>query len=266
MPIVFNVDRMHENLRMPEHLTDSPGYKIPLPDKIAIQIDHWANLWAANIASLLASVAKVMNTPRWKLLRPALRAGSLNQWKVASKLNRFGRNCDIHPSAYIEGSIIGDNVNIGAGSVIRECNIADNATIENNVTLIFSVVGEGVYLADGSNVRYSVINPRTFFGFSTLSCQLIGDRCFIGDGVTMTDYRLDGKNVSVLKSGRVIDTGSRIFGSCVGHDSYLAAGSIVAPGRAIPNGTRITPENSRFLQKITSLDTMPGYRIINKVP
>ena len=250
---------------MPEHMTGSPEYKIPLPDKIAVQIDHWTNLWAANIASLLVSVAEVMRTPKWKLLGTALRAGSLNQWKVASKLNRIGSNCDIHPAAYVEGSVIGNNVTIGAGSVVRESSIADNATIENNVTLNFSVVGEGSYLADGSNVRYSVINPGTFFGFSTLSCQLLGNNCFIGDGVTMTDYRLDGKNITVLKNGSVIDTGNRILGSCVGHDSYLAAGSIVAPGRAIPNGTRLAPENSRVVQKTTSLETLPGYRRIDKV-
>lgn len=265
VPIALDADRLQENLRMPEHMTGSPEYKIPLPDKIAMQIDHWTNLWAANIASLLVSVAEVMRTPKWKLLGTALRAGSLNQWKVASKLNRIGSNCDIHPAAYVEGSVIGDNVTIGAGSVVRESNIADYATIENNVTLNFSVVGEGSYLADGSNVRYSVINPGTFFGFSTLSCQLLGNNCFIGDGVTMTDYRLDGKNITVLKNGSVIDTGNRILGSCVGHDSYLAAGSIVAPGRAIPNGTRLAPENSRVVQKTTSLETLPGYRRIDKV-
>ncbi len=264
VPITFDADRLQENLRMPEHMTGSPEYNIPLPDKVIVQIDHWTNLWAANMASLLASVAKVMNTPKWKLLGAALRAGSLNQWKVASKLNRIGSNCDIHPTAYVEGSIIGDNVTIGAGSVIRESNVADNATIENNVTLNFSVVGEGGYLADRSNVRYSVINPGTFFGFSTLSVQLLGKNSFIGDGVTMADYRLDGKNITVLKNGRVIDTGNKILGSCVGHDSYLAAGSIVAPGRAIPNGTRLAPENSRVVKRITSQETLPGYRLIDK--
>ena len=166
VPIVFDAYRLQENLRIPGHLTGSLGYSIPLPDKIAIQIDHWTNLWAANTASLLGSVAEVMNRPKWKLLGAAFRAGSLNIWKVASKLNRIGSNCDIHPTAYVEGSVIGDNVIIGAGSVIRECNIADYVTIENSVTLNVSIVGEGSYVADGSNVRYSVINPNTFSAHS----------------------------------------------------------------------------------------------------
>jgi len=264
VPVIIESNSLHENLRIPEHMTNISCYEIPLPDKIAIQIDFWTNLWAANIATLLAMVAKVMQTPKWKLFGTVLRAASLNQWKVASKLNQFGRNCDIHPAAYVEGSIIGDNVRIGAGSVVRECNIADNVSVENNVTLNFAVIGAGSYLADGSIIRYSVIYPNTFFGFSTLSCQMLGRNCFIGDGVSLTDYRLDGKNITVFKNGTVIDTDNRFLGSCVGHDTYLAAGTIVAPGRAIPNGTRIIPEDCRIIQKITSKGTIPDYRQVNK--
>jgi len=264
VPVVIEGGRLKESLRMPEHLTDSPGYDIPLPYKVAIQIDHWANLWSANMVSLLAPVAKLMQTPKWKLLGAALRAGSLNQWKVAGKLNRIGRNCDIHPAAYVEGSVVGDNVIIGAGSVVRECNLADNVSIENNVTLNFVVIGTGGYIADGSIIRYSLIYPDTFFGFSTLSCQTLGRNSFIGDGVTLTDYRFDGQNITVVKNGAVIDTGNRSLGSCVGHDSYLAAGSVVSPGRAIPNGTRITPEECRFIQEVPGHGAVPGYRLVKK--
>lgn len=264
VPVVIEGDKFRENLRMPEHMIDTPSYEIPLPDKVAIQIDHWTNLWAANIATLLAPAASLMKTPKWKLLGTALRAGSLNQWRVVSKLNHIGRNCDIHPTAYVEGSVIGDNVTISAGSVVRECNIASNASIENNVTLNFSVIGDGSYIADGSIIRYSVIYPNTFFGFSTLSCQILGRSCFIGDGVTLSDFRLDGKYITVLKNGIVVDTDNRILGSCVGHDTYLATGTIVAPGRAIPNGTRIMPEYCRIIQKITPNGTIPDYRQVNK--
>ena len=264
VPVVFNADKYHENLSMPEHMLGTPGYKIPLPEKLVIQIDHWANLWSANIGALLESVGTVLDTPKWKLLATALKAGSTNKWKIASKLNNIGRNCDIHPNAYIEGSIIGNNVKVGAGSVIRESNIANNATIENGVTLNFSIVGEGSYIADGTVIRYSTIYPNTFIGFSTSSAQVFGRNCFVGDGVTLTDYRLDGKNITILKNGKVVDTGNKLLGSCIGHDTYLAAGTIVAPGRAIPNGTRIMPENCRIIQKINPNGTIPDYQQVNE--
>jgi acetyltransferase-like isoleucine patch superfamily enzyme len=264
VPVVIEGSRLKENLRMPDHMTDSPGYDIPLPEKVVIQVDHWINLWTGNMISLLAPVAKVLLAPKWKMLGPALRARSLNQWKVASKLNRIGKNCDIHPTAYVEGSVIGDNAIIGAGSVVRECNLAENVTIENNVTLNFGVIGGGSYIGDGSIVRYSVIYPNSYFGFSTFSCQTLGRNCFIGDGVTLTDFRLDGKNITVDKNGKIIDTDNRILGSCIGHESYIAAGSVISPGRAIPNGTRITPEAQRYIQKVPTQGEVPGYRLVNK--
>ena len=265
IPIIIDADTYHENLPMPEHLCDASGYDIPLPDKMVIQIDYWTNLWAANMASLLEPAASLMKTPKWKLLGKAIKAGSLNQWKIVSKMNNIGKNCDIHPTAYIEGSVIGDNVMIGAGSVVRECHIGKNASIENNVTLNFTVIGEKGYIADGSTIRYSVIYPKTFFGFGTLSCQMLGYNCFIGDGVTLADYRLDGRCVTVIKNGLVIDTANKILGSCLGNDTYLAAGTVVAPGRTIPNGTRVTPENHDIIQRITLDGTIINYRQVNNI-
>jgi len=49
LPVIIEGDALRENLRMPEQMLGTPGYEIPLPDKVAIQIDHWTNLWAANI-------------------------------------------------------------------------------------------------------------------------------------------------------------------------------------------------------------------------
>lgn len=264
VPVIFDADKQHENLTMPEHMLGTLGYYIPLPEKMIIPIDHWTNLWSANIAALLEPVAAILKTPKWKLLTAALKAGSINQWKIASKLNHIGDNCDIHPKAYIEGSIIGNGVKVGAGSIIRESNIADNTTIENGVILSFSTIGEGCYIADGTMIRYSTIYPNTFFGFSGLSCQLLGRNCFIGGGVSLTDYRLDGKNITVVKNGEVVDTGNRILGSCIGHGTYLATGTIVAPGRSIPKGTRITPDYCKVVQKINPNGTIPDYQHVNK--
>ncbi|UCC17181.1 MAG: hypothetical protein JSU58_01140 [Dehalococcoidales bacterium] len=264
IPVIIDADTYHENLPMPEHFCSTLGYDIPMPDKMVIQIDHWTNLWAANIATLLAPAASLMKTPKWKLLGKAIKAGSLNQWKIISKMNSIGKNCDIHPTAYVEGSVIGDNVTIGAGSVVRESHIGNNVTVENNVTLNFTVVGEEGYIADGGTIRYSVIYPR-FFGFCTISAQIIGSNCFIGDGVTLADYRLDGKCVTVVKNKVTVDTANRILGSCFGNDAYLASGTIVSPGRTIPNGTRVIPENLDIIQKITPDGIIINYRQVNDV-
>ena len=93
---------------------------------------------------------------------------------------------------------------------------------------------------------------------------MLGRNGFIGDGVSLTDYRFDGKNITVLKNGMVVDTGNRILGSCVGHGAYLAAGTIVAPGRAIPNGTRIVPKCGLIIQGADPDGTIPDYRQVDR--
>jgi len=262
--LVLNPDRFHESLPMPDHMFGLPEYKVPLPDKVAVQIDHWTNIWSANICVLLAKVAKLKASSKFRLLALATKAMSTNQWNILKMTNSFGNNCDIHPSAYIEGSHVGNNVRVGANSVIRESIIGDNCNIENNVTINFSVIGDKCYFADGSLARYSVLYPGTFLAFSPLSCSLIGRNSFMGGGVTLIDFRFDGKPVQVLKNGKVIDSKNTFLGSCLGHDVYIGAGTIISPGRTIPNGFRIFPENSRVIRKVDSDGPVEGYQLIKK--
>lgn len=264
LPLVMDPDRFYESLPMPEHAFGLREYKVPLPDKFAVQIDHWVNLWAANMCSLLAEVCKLKAAPKLKQLALAARALSTNQWKILHKANHIGRNCDIHPTAYIEGSRIGNNVRIGANAVIRESIIGDNCNIENSVTLSFCVLGNDCYIVDGALARYSVLYPGVFFAFSPLSCSLLGRNSFMGAGVTLVDFRFDNAPVKVLKNGEPVDTGNTFIGSCLGHGVYLGSGTIVASGRAIPNGLRLYPENSRFIQKIDVGGQVPGYQYASK--
>ncbi|MFC1949816.1 hypothetical protein ACFLW0_06570 [Chloroflexota bacterium] len=261
VPVVMETDQLIEGVPIPEHIFGIPEYTLPLNEKLVIQIDHWTNLWSANICSILMEVARIKKGSRLRLLGLAMKARSTNQWKVLRQMNNIGHNCDIHPKAYIEGSTIGDNVTVGAGTVIRECKVASNTFIENNVTLNFSVVGEGCYIGDGSMIRYSVLNPGTFI-LGVLSCSMLGRDTFIGGGALIGDFRIDKKPIVVLKNGQPVDTGNIFIGSCLGHGVYMAAGCTVAPGRTIPNGLRFSPEESRIIRKVEPNGEVKGYRTI----
>jgi len=121
------------------------------------------------------------------------------------------------------------------------------------------MIGEGCYIGDGALIRYSVLYPGVFYIFSSLSCSMIGRDSFIGDGVMLTDFRFDGQSIKVSKYGNIIDTDNIFIGSCLGHNVYLGAGTIIASGRSISNGVRLFPDNSRFIQKLDSKGTAPGF-------
>jgi len=191
----------------------------------------------------------------------ALKARSLNRWKILCQLNKIGRNCEIHPTSYIEGSTLGDNVAIGAGAIIRESVIGNDTFIGNGVIVEESIIGEKNTILDG-HIMYSVLYPGSFSGAQWLGVSLIGKDTFIGANVTLTDSRLDGKNVTVIKDGAKIDTGNKFIGCCLGHGVYLGAGCIIAPGRTIPGGTRITPEERRIIRVCNSNQNVPGFRLV----
>ncbi len=260
VPVVIDLDQFYEAFPMPEHMFGSKDYPIPMTDLLIAQIDHWTNIWAMNMATLLSEAAKLKKASKLTLLRLALKATSFNQWRVVSKLNRIGCHCDIHPTAYIEGSVIGNHVRVGAGSVVRESMIGERSYIGNNVTIDLSVIGEECNIRNGAVVQYAVLYPGTFTMNRLISISLCGRDTFLGDGVVLSDFRLDREPVTVIKDRRQINTGNTFIGSCLGHGVYLGAGIVLAPGRTIPNGTRIALDETRIVRKCYSQEEIPGHR------
>jgi len=265
VPVIIDPDDFSEGVLMPVHMTGERKYLVPITEKLLCQIDHWCNLWAANIATLLSGGAKLKKSSKLKLLSLALKARSTNQWKVLQKLNKVGKNCDIHPTAYIEGSIIGDGAVIGAGVIIRESVVGDGANILNNVTIDCSVIGDQCFVGNSSRTQYSVLYPGTFFISKGISLSMTGRDSFLGGGVTLTDFRFDGQNIVVMKDNVPVDTGSKLLGSCIGHRVYLAAGTVVSPGRTIPNDLRLAPKDMPTIRKFNSDGEAEGYQIIETI-
>ena len=259
-PVLFDIDK-NESLPMPEHMIGGPGgYQIPMTPRLVLQVDHWSNLWGANIASLLADAARLLSAPKTKQLGLAVRARSTNPWKVMRQTNRIGSKCDIHPTAYVEGSIIGDNVTIGARTTVRESIIGDGTYLGDNCTVHLSVLGDGCNLQSGSLTEFCVLYPGVCSNDRIIAISMVGRDCFIAGNVIFTNFRLDKKNIIVKKGSEFIDSGNRFLGSCVGHNVYLGAGCVIAPGRTIPNGTRLAPEETHVIRNCVDGQDVPGYR------
>ncbi|MDD2935640.1 MAG: hypothetical protein PHX25_04195 [Candidatus Pacebacteria bacterium] len=259
--IIFDLNKKFEYLPLPKHLSKDGKYYIPLTTKSIIQIDHWSNLWSANLAFILNIIEKANKTNKIILLLLAIKNFSFNKWKIARSMNKIGKKCDIHPTAIIECSIIGDNVTIGAGSIIRESVIGDNSFVGNGITIEYSVVGNRCTIVDG-HILYSTIYSDVQIANQMISASIIGKDTFIGSGVVLTDLRLDNKNVLTKKGDQLIDTGNLFLGSCLGNGVYLGSGCIVAPGRSIPNNLRIYPTKDRTISKINDNNTIAGFETI----
>ena len=264
-PVIFDPDQLCESIPMPEHIEKTTKFFLPVSDIFIIQLDHWTNILSANMCMLLSAGARLKKLPRMKLLLLALKARSGNPWKVLRQINKIGNDCDIHPTAYIEGSVIGRNVTIGAGSVIRQSIIGDNTFIGNNATIEASVTGEWCNIRNGAILQFTVMYSGSFTMARLISVSLCGRNTFIADGSVLTDFRLDGKSIRVLKNNSLIDTQNTFIGSCLGHNVYIGSGCIVSPGRSVPNGYRICVDGSRTINKIPDNKPNLNYRIIDMI-
>jgi len=101
------------------------------------------------------------------------------------------RNANVDPTATVEKPcVFGDNVNIGADSVIGpNVSIMDNVHVGRGVRIENSIIFAGASIEDYSSVRNAIIGESAVLnrGVKVESGSLIGDYAHINDGVTITE-------------------------------------------------------------------------------
>lgn len=162
-----------------------------------------------------------------------------------------GKDVEIDVNVILEGEIkLGHRVKIGAGSVLKNCEIGDDVEIKPYSVIEDTVIGNqakigpfsrlrpGTNLADETHVgnfveiknaeiaKGSKVNHLTYVGDAQ-----IGANCNIGAGVITCNY--DGAN----KFKTII--GDNVF---VGSDTQLVAPVTVASGSTIGAGSTITKD------------------------
>ncbi len=162
-----------------------------------------------------------------------------------------GMDVEIDTNVIIEGSVtLGDNVVIGAGCVLKDCEIDDNTLVRPYSVIEGATVGEectvgpftrlrpGADLRNDSHVGNFVEVKNARLGEGSKANHLtylgdaeIGQRTNVGAGVITCNY--DGAN----KFKTVI--GNDVF---VGSDSQLIAPVIIADGATIGAGTTLTKD------------------------
>jgi NDP-sugar pyrophosphorylase family protein len=169
------------------------------------------------------------------------------QLHSSSEVVKIGRNCSIDPSAVIKGPTwIGDNVSIGAGSVIDVSIIGDNVDIMQGGQIQLSVISDRCYLPFRSSLFMSVVMEDSVVAQNTcLQCCSVGRNTFIGAGSTFTDFNLVPKPIRALNDTGLANTGMPVLGGCVGHHSFIGSGMVVYPARAIESDVILLASDDR---------------------
>jgi bifunctional UDP-N-acetylglucosamine pyrophosphorylase/glucosamine-1-phosphate N-acetyltransferase len=162
-----------------------------------------------------------------------------------------GMDCEIDANVIIEGKVsLGDNVVIGTGCVLKDCEIDDNTIVRPYSVIEGATVGEectvgpftrlrpGAELRNDAHVGNFVEVKNARIGEGSKANHLtylgdaeIGQRTNVGAGVITCNY--DGAN----KFKTVI--GNDVF---VGSDCQLVAPVAIADGATIGAGTTLTKD------------------------
>ncbi len=239
---------------------------IPLSDHLIFPMGHWMQVLWANLLGLgpflwreLAGASLPVAFLRLGLA--VVRARSIHPYRVMAKLNKRGKACRIHPSAVVEGSWLGEGVEVGANAVVRGSLLADGVRVEDNAIVEFSILGPGSVVQRLAMAKFSVLGTRSACA-GMLQLGVLGTDSSLKYGATFMDMAL-GQAVRVKAAGRLFPAPLGIGGVCLGPGAVVGTGVQIAPGRAVPRDLVIVSNPSLVLSRIPT-DPSPGtYTVVD---
>ncbi len=214
-----------------------------------VQAQDFMEVEGANNRLQLAALERYFQSQQAKkLLLAGVMLRDPQRFDLRGELTH-GKDVEIDVNVVMEGKIqLGNNVRIGAGSILKNCQIGDNVEIKPYSVLEDAVVGEKAQIGPFARLRPdTVLSAETHIGnfvevkkstvgkgskinhLTYIGDAEIGADCNIGAGVITCNY--DGKN----KFKTII--GDDVF---VGSDCQLVAPVSIATGATIGAGTTLT--------------------------
>ncbi|MBP6473226.1 MAG: multidrug transporter [Chloroflexi bacterium] len=277
-PLVIDTEPLERGYyHVPPYMaTDFGDLVYQLPRKAFVLIENWVHVFIADILfGVFARGAFFENRidADWKLKLKILSKSLLEQKHVLSnsEMVKIGKNVSIDSSAVIHGpTVIGDNVNIGAGAVIDNCTIGSNVTVSQGCQLMLSVVSDGCFLPFRTSLFMTTMMENTMVAQNTcLQLCVVGRDSFIGAGTTFTDFNILGGPLRTLsdKNGLLEETNMLVLGGCVGHHCRLSSGLVIYAARTVESDVVLLASRERqFITKSVRFEDSDHYPYEDKYP
>jgi len=237
---------------LPNTMHRTEGLAINYLDHYAISMDYWFDVLTA--FSLLCrehASHKIQAFGQCPApIRRLARSGWLRQ-KLIKHTNQIGKGCHIHPTAQIEGCVIGNNVHIGPFCCLRSSIISSGACIREHSAVNFSYIGEKAYLM-GCSVFNAMVGKQASVFSPMFYNSIIGERSFLSGGSGFSDFNANGKTIVTTIDDKEIQSHLLFLGSAIGQECFIGADLIFSPGRIIPNGSHLI--NYNLIHKMPSAE------------
>jgi carbonic anhydrase/acetyltransferase-like protein (isoleucine patch superfamily) len=239
--------------RANRYFEPSGKFVIPVSRVFMAPVQHWASLVAANLLGMpgffsfmarrrpLAAAAMLAKLP-W-------RAGSLRPSQWRGKLYLAGPKCQVHPSAHVEGAILGRRVIIGPNAVVRGAVIGDETQIGPGAVIEGCTVGERAMIDSGIVLRCCSVDDDASIGVFFCQLSVIGQGAVMCPDSGIFDFQFNS-GVRVGFQGRTTSSGSRLLGGCLGHRAFLGAGVKLLCGQEVPNDCVLIESPRRLVRNV----------------
>lgn len=221
----------------PSKIFNSKDLYLPFSLIYGFDIEIWPDILLAN-----SLVCRHLCLQRLQYLEKIVLKSKLIQKIVGSDrlmehVNRKGKNCNLHPTALIEGSLIGNNVRIGAYSRIRTSIIGDNSHVTDGSIINLSSIGKNSYVTRAEMFN-SFIGNDSFVVVEKLFNSIIGSSTFIGGQTSFADFNINGGLITTkAKPDEEIKTPYIYLGCLVGNNVSMSGSLAFSPGTIIPHNS-----------------------------
>jgi UDP-N-acetylglucosamine diphosphorylase / glucose-1-phosphate thymidylyltransferase / UDP-N-acetylgalactosamine diphosphorylase / glucosamine-1-phosphate N-acetyltransferase / galactosamine-1-phosphate N-acetyltransferase len=157
------------------------------------------------------------------------------------RLGKIEDGCSLQGNIYLASS-----ATIKSGTKIEgPAWIGEGAVVGPNAYLRGPVsIGQDVKIGSGVEIKNSIIGDHTSIAHLTyVGDSVIGEKCNLGAGVIVSNFRLDQRSVRVKIKEKVIDTGRRKLGAIIGDQAQIGVNSSLMPGTNIEAGSIIPPHS-----------------------
>lgn len=210
--------------RVPPHGRPPHGVELPSVLRLCGEIGHWLDALELSLAAL--------HTRRRQL---GLLGGN----------NRVGRKVDIHPTAYVSGSILEDGVRLEPHASVIDSFVGAGVLVADHSVIASSVIGPGCRTLVDTSLRRVVAQPDSTLSNLGLSDVIIGRGVFL---TTAVSFYGPAPGQDVVVEGR--DTGRALLGGAIGARAVLGARALLSAGVALPPGVLIVSKAEEAVARL----------------
>ena len=232
----------------------------PITSTVACHVETWVHILWLNHLAFGIRFMELARTHKLWALGCALRAFPPSLPRLMKASVYRGKNVEIHPSAYVEASILGDGVKIGPRACVRNSILGPGVEVADHASVIACTMGDHSYITPKSFFVWSTAYPQAVISNYKMQMSVVGKGAASSTWAGLIDAKFQG-TIEIMKNGEKVSTERQFLGSCLGHGAFVGAKALLHPGRELPNGTYLTMRPDELIQTIPD-DLKPGIPVV----